>query len=199
MKRIFYCSSCGAPLYVSPFSSEAGCDACGNRISVPPDPPDTRVSSGVYRLLDIARYNLRKGRWDEVKENCEYVRQLDEDNPYSWYLTMLAHLQCRSLTEVKDYEGMFLNTYEFMSFAEWGPPPMVARIREVGERNYRKERFRLDRFRYNAARTLYSNACSSRDYRRAAEAFGKVLDFRDGAFMRRQCLAKAESLERKRA
>ncbi len=194
MARYLHCASCTSRMYASPFTSVKRCDSCDSFHAVPPEPG---LPNSVFRLLDIARYNLDRERWDEVKDLCRHVTFLDEENPEAYYLSLMAELRVKNLADLEDYTGLFLDKREFKLFSRYGDIHRIRYMKSIGERNLERELLVLKRFRYGAALTAYNNAVTASDYRRAAAKFGKVPDFRDSNWLKACCIAEADRLDRR--
>ncbi len=192
LARNLRCDSCTSRMYVSPFTTVKRCDSCDTFHVIPPEPglPDS-----VFRLLDIARYNLDRERWDEVKDLCRHAIFLDEENPEAYYLSLMATLQVRTLADLDSYDGLFLDKREFKLFSGYGDISRVSYIKSIGERNLARKKLVLHKFRFRAAVTACNHATTAEGYRRAAAMFERIPGFRNADFLKAACIAEAERLE----
>lgn len=194
LARHIRCDSCTAQTYVSPFTTVKRCASCDTFHVIPPEPglPDS-----VFRLLDIARYNLDRERWDEVKDLCRHAIFLDEENPEAYYLSLMATLQVRTLADLDDYDGLFLDKRDFKLFFRYGEISLVNYIKSIGERNLARKKLALHKFRFRAAVTACNHAKTADDLRRAAAMFERVPGFQNADFLKASCIAEAEKLEQR--
>lgn len=189
---MFDCPNCASRVYIPPGTYTKRCSCCGTVYGIPREPG---WQDSIDRLVASGMDALEDGNWDKVRSLCMTIKKLDYGSPECYYLDFMASLEMRDLIELESSDIMFLCKKEYKSFVEYGDTERIERITEIGKRNLRKQQQVLVKFRYNIAKTRCKKATTSKEFRKAAEYFGKTYDFRNSASMRRYCLERAEQIE----
>lgn len=156
--------------------------------------PAPTVNPTVTSLLERAEMFLADGDWDNADTYCEKVLDMEPKNGTAYLYKLMAELHTRRQGELANQEQSFDGNSNYQKVQRFGDEALrgtlegyTAHIKQRNEEN------RLNGL-YTTARQRMDAALSEVDYKRAAEAFAAIPNYRDADKLRDTCLERAENV-----
>lgn len=156
--------------------------------------PAPTVNPTVTSLLERAEMFLADGDWDKADACCEKVLDMEPKNGTAYLYKLMAELHTRRRGELANQEQSFDGNSNYQKVQRFGDEALrgtlegyTAHIKQRNEEN------RLNGL-YTTARQRMDAALSEVDYKRAAEAFAMIPNYRDADKLRDTCLERAENV-----
>lgn len=156
--------------------------------------PAPTVNPTVSSLLERAEMFLADGDWDNADAYCEKVLDMEPKNGTAYLYKLMAELHTRRRGELANQEQSFDGNSNYQKVQRFGDEALrgtlegyTAHIKQRNEEN------RLNGL-YTTALQRMDAALSEVDYKRAAEAFAMIPNYRDADKLRDTCLERAENV-----
>ncbi len=156
---------------------------------------ETAISGGVggdvASLLKRVFIFLEDKDWKSADEYCEKVLDIDPECAEAYLGKLMAEVKCSFQEELKNCAQPFDKILHYQKIQRYGSSELKekisADIRFIKERN---ENVRLNDAYVEAIRCM-NNAVNEVDYKRAAEIFSKIQEFKDSEVQKEKCLELA--------
>ena len=162
---------------------------------------ETVISGGnanTAPLLKRAFMFLEDGDWNSANEYCEKVLDIDPENASAYLGKLLSELRVRKQESLKDQAEPFDHSNNYQKAVRFADDKLKTALAGYIEHiNTRNENARLDSI-YTRAKNAMSAANTEKAYKKAAQLFESVSEYKDSATLVKECLEKAEE-EKKRA
>ena len=157
---------------------------------------ETFVVSGgntnVAPLLERAFMFLEDADWASADEYCEKVLDIDPKNAQAYLGKLMAELKVRIQEELVNCTYPFSSSANYEKILKFGSSALVTDLSGYIESiNARIEAERIEKV-YNEAKSLMNSAKSEDDYKKAAEKFSSINNYKDSDLLIEQCLEKSE-------
>lgn len=156
--------------------------------------PAPTANPTVTSLLERAEMFLADGDWDNADTYCEKVLDMEPKNGTAYLYKLMAELHTRRQGELANQEQSFDGNSNYQKVQRFGDEALrgtlegyTAHIKQRNEEN------RLNGL-YTTARQRMDAALSEVNYKRAAEAFAAIPNYRDADKLRDTCLERAENV-----
>lgn len=156
--------------------------------------PAPTVNPTVTSLLERAEMFLADGDWDNADAYCEKVLDMEPKNGTAYLYKLMAELHTRRQGELANQEQPFDDNNSYQKVLRFGDEVLrgtlegyTAHIKQRNEEN------RLNSL-YTTARQRMDTALNEVDYKRAAETFAMIPNYRNADKLRDTCLERAENV-----
>ena len=148
--------------------------------------------ANVDSLLKRVFMFLEDGDWKSANEYCEKVLDIDPENAQAYLGKLMADLRVKKRDEMKDYSTPFDNRSDYQKVLRFGDEAMKKELQEITQ--FIKERNEQERLLglYNSAVSAMNAAKTEEAYKKAAEQFAGISQYKDATELRKKCLEKAE-------
>lgn len=156
--------------------------------------PAPTVNPTVSSLLERAEMFLADGDWDNVDTYCEKVLDMEPKNGTAYLYKLMAELHTRRWGELANQEQPFDGNSNYQKVQRFGDEALRGTLEDyTAHIKQRNEENRLNGL-YTTARQRMDAALSEVEYKRAAEAFATIPNYRDADKLRDSCLERAENV-----
>ena len=159
----------------------------------------TSTNSSTEPLLKRAYMFLEDGDWGSANEYCEKVLDIDPENAKAYLGKLMAEKNVRNQEDLKNLELPFDNSNNYQKAVRFGDEnlksTLTGYVDYIVERNEETRRNEI----YNEAVSKMKEAKEVHDYRyyyKSIELFDSIIDYRDSAELKNQCVEQRE-VERK--
>lgn len=155
-------------------------------------------NANVAPLLERIFMFLEDGCWSEADLYCEKVLDQDPKNAQAYVGKLMAELCVKEQKELKNCAEPFDTKSNYRKAIKFGTDDLVNELKSANDCIIKcNEKARLDSI-YDQAVNLMKTADSEAKYKKAAELFGRILEYNDSKKHQKDCLAKAEKQRAKR-
>lgn len=156
--------------------------------------PVPAANPTVTSLLERAEMFLADGDWDNADEYCEKVLDMEPKNGTAYLYKLMAELHTRRWGELANQEQPFDGNSNYQKVQRFGDEALRGTLEDyTAHIKQRNEENRLNGL-YTTARQRMDAALSEVEYKRAAEAFATIPNYRDADKLRDSCLERAENV-----
>ena len=148
----------------------------------------------VSKLLERVSLFLEDGDWQSATEYCERALDADPRNATAYLGKLMAQLHVRSRKRLADCAQPFDGNSDYKKIMRFGDEKLRAELNGYVEGiKARNERDRLESA-YQRAFSAEASADTESAFKRAADLYDSISDYRDAAKRAQGCRARAEEL-----
>lgn len=158
------------------------------------EPSVTVANANIAPLLKRALMFLEDGEFAKADDFCEQILNQDPENAEAYLGKLMAELHVKKKDDLKDQPKPFDDRNNYQKVIRFADEKLKSEI--VGYIEYindRNETARLEGI-YNNAANIVSVAKNASDYRKAADLFQSISEYRDSAALAREYYEKAETM-----
>ena len=143
-------------------------------------------------LLKRAFMFLEDGDWKSADEYCEKVLDIEPECAEAYLGKLMATCRVRKKENLKDCSSPFDGSVHYEKIRRFGNDVLKAKLEEdLKFIRTRNENARLEEQYTNAVRAM-KVAETEENYKKAAEKFAKIPEYKDSDRLQAECLEKAE-------
>lgn len=143
-------------------------------------------------LLKRAFMFLEDGEWNSADEYCEKVLDIEPENAMAYLGKLMAELRVKTQEDLSNCEQPFDNRNNYQKVLRFGDDNLATTMKGyISHINIRNENARLEGLYIDAVNTMRSANTEDR-YKYVANLFEAIIDYKDSATLRANCLEKAE-------
>lgn len=148
----------------------------------------TAGNANAASLLKRAFIFLEDGDWTSADEYCEKVLDIDPENAEAYLGKLMAELRVKHREALKDQNEHFNSKNNFQKALRYGDDELQKELQ--GYVSFITNRKLTTA--YNSAVRAMESATTESGYKRAAQSFAAISNFKDAQKLSRECLEKAE-------
>ncbi|MCH5194290.1 MAG: tetratricopeptide repeat protein [Oscillospiraceae bacterium] len=164
---IFKCKMCDAVLNVREGVSIYVCEYCGTKQTVPMDGNsgsgynEKHESASVGSLLKRAFMFLEDGKWEQAKQYCERVLDIDPENGRAYLGKLMADVHVSREADLADVAVDYQHNNNYERAIRFGDPQMVNDLKAYSVKAaYKAENEQLNEQLRKKAENKFSFVCS---------------------------------------
>ena len=146
------------------------------------------ANSGVAPLLKRISLFLEDGNWQEADEYCERVLDSDPENAQAYLYKLMAKMEVRKTEDIKEKPKFFDQNDLYEKLLRFADDKLKKSLESYHEyaKNYKLYEYIIRK---------WQAAVTAEDYRKVADSFENLKDFKDSEEKVQMCLKKAEEIE----
>lgn len=152
----------------------------------------TGGNANVEPLLKRIFIFLEDRDWSSADEYCEKVLDIDPENGEAYLGKLMVELRVSNRMALKDVANPFDDRNNYQKVMRYGDTALKKELSDCTEFiKTRNENTRLNNA-YNGAKYTMNSAKSENEFKRAADQFKAIRQFKDSAALVDECMEKAE-------
>ena len=146
-------------------------------------------------MLKRAFMFIEDGDWNSADEYCEKVLDIDPENAQAYLGKLLSELQVRKEELLKNQTNPFDDRNNYQKAIRFGDTKLKNKLNDCIEHiNTRNEEKRINGI-YQKARHAMLVANTEETYKKVAQLFETMLEYRDSALLAKECYKKANKIK----
>ena len=153
----------------------------------------TEGNANTSALLKRAFMFLEDGDWDSANNYCEKILDLDPENTQAYLGKLMAELQVKKQEDLKNCPTPFDRNINYIKTIRFSDQELtntlIGYIEHINARNRENSLSAI----YSQAQNKMRLATSEAEYKKAADIFATIHNYRDASALVQECLDKAEN------
>lgn len=152
----------------------------------------TEGNANIAVLLKRAFMFLEDGDWDSASTYCEKVLDLDPENAQAYLGKLMAELHVKKQEDLKDCANPFDKNSNFIKAVRFSDEALKTVLVGCTEHINTRNRERCLSEAYNLAKSKMSAAKTESDYKKVADIFATIHNYKDSEALIKVCQDKGE-------
>lgn len=156
--------------------------------------PEIKINTNASAesLLKRANLFLEDEEWDMASAYCDAVLDMEPENAEAYLGKLLAELKVSKKEKLINQFEPFSDNINYKKVVRFANNELKNEVLGyINSINVRKKNARLEKL-YNEAKNTFNSACSSNDFKSAAEKFKLVASYKDSDELYSKCIERVE-------